>query len=124
MSEDDLDTMLANVRSMMNELGGVPPEDDAPRQEEPAGVIELAPSITIQAVTDLKEAWLPVLETTRDIEINVQRVEQMDTAGAQLLVSFVKSIKSQGRKVTWSGASIRFGEVVDLLQLDESLGLD
>jgi anti-anti-sigma regulatory factor len=86
-----------------------------------SATIFLDPVITLAEVSQLKESLIGYIGA-HQIKVDVSKVEQIDTAGLQLLLAFSKTIKKQGGKITWLGESTAYSRTADLLNLTAALG--
>lgn len=84
-------------------------------------ILEVGDDLSIVQVSRLKEEWVNYIDGGKDITIDASKVEDVDTAGMQLLASFVKSINDSGRNVNWCEASSEMQEAISELALDEAL---
>ena len=85
--------------------------------------IVLEEDVSIVQAAVLKEAWLPVLDSGKNINIDASAVEDIDTAGLQLLLSLVKTAKETGRSVTWESPSETVINAVKETSLKDALGI-
>ena len=85
--------------------------------------IVLEEDVSIVQAAVLKEAWLPVLDSGKNINIDASAVEDIDTAGLQLLLSLVKTAKETGRSVTWESPSETVINAVKETSLRDALGI-
>jgi len=98
-------------------------EEDVAMATSNSEKIVLEEDVSIVQVAILKEAWLPVLDSGKDIDINASAVEDIDTAGLQLLLSLVKTAKDSGRTVTWESPSEAVINAVKETSLRDALGI-
>ena len=94
-------------------------EDDS----QDSVTIILDPVITLAEVRYLKESLLGYIDA-RQIQVDVSKVEHIDTAGLQLLLAFSKALEKQGGKVIWLGWSAAYSNTAELLGLTAALGLE
>lgn len=125
---DDIDEgeNIAMQTETMEETGAVEKGvteviDDANSSDEEKLVLD--EDISIIRVAQLKENWLPFIDSTKNITIDASQVEDIDTAGLQLLLSFVKTVKSTGREVYWDSPSETLSVAVKETALKEVMGL-
>ena len=85
--------------------------------------ITLDPVITLSEVSQLRELLLGHV-SIREIQIDVSKVEHIDTAGLQLLLAFSKTIQKRGRKISWTGWSAAYSGTAELLGLTRAAGLE
>ena len=98
-------------------------EEDVAMATSNSEKIVLEEDVGIAQVAILKEAWLPVLDSGKDITIDASAVEDIDTAGLQLLLSLVKTAKDSGRSVTWERPSETVINAVKETSLRDALGI-
>lgn len=98
-------------------------EEDVAMATSNSEKIILEEDVSIVQVAVLKEAWLPMLDSGKDIDINASAVEDIDTAGLQLLLSLVKTAKDSGRSVTWESPSEAVINAVKETSLRDALGI-
>ncbi len=79
--------------------------------------------MSIIHVGQLKESWLPLVDGFKNIRIDARKVEDIDTAGLQLLLSFVKTIKAKERKIIWQEPSAALLGAVTETALKEVMGI-
>lgn len=88
----------------------------------PAMII-LDPVITLVEVNRLRESLLGYIGA-RQVQVDVSKIEHIDTAGVQLLLAFSKALVKQGGKIIWLGQSAAYSNTAGLLGLTKALGLD
>ena len=79
--------------------------------------LRLEGEITIRGVSGLKEALLKHLAKEKNIEINLERVTKIDTAGLQLLCATNKTAVRKGKPLSLKKCSVAFKEAVNLAGL-------
>jgi ABC-type transporter Mla MlaB component len=82
--------------------------------------IELAPQLGIAQAAELHRSLCATLVYTA-VEVDGTRVEEVDTAILQLLVSFWRTRQEQEMPCSWSGVSEVLRRAATLLGLTESL---
>lgn len=95
---------------------------DTPALEPPGGgLARLAPEgeLGIYTVAALREAWLQALATHEALEIDLGRIDEIDTAGLQLMLMAKRSAGRSVRFVNHSAAVLR---LLDLARLGGALG--
>ncbi len=117
---------IAVQTKTMEETGAVEKEvteliDDTDSSDEEKLVLD--EDISIIRVAQLKENWLPFIDSTKNITIDASQVEDIDTAGLQLLLSFVKTVKASGREIYWDSPSETLSVAVKETALKEVMGL-
>ena len=79
--------------------------------------------LRIGKLAELRDTLLDFLDHPAPVKLCVDAVEVVDTAGVQLLLSFVRDAKAAGVSVEWSHVSNRMAEAVDVLGAAGKLGL-
>ncbi len=110
-----------NNDSQVDEI--MPCSDDTTISDD-MEILVLDEDISIIHVAKLKENWLPYVDSLKNITIDAEKVEDIDTAGLQLLLSFVKTIKEKGRKVSWQAPSETLVTAVTETALKDVIGLN
>jgi len=88
----------------------------AAQGQAPAG-LKLEASCTLRDSIDMQFQLLAVDFGESDVVIDGSGVERIDTAGLQMLLSFVKHQAGRGKRVQWTGAS------PDLVRGSQLLGI-
>jgi anti-anti-sigma regulatory factor len=88
----------------------------------PAG-LKLEASCTLRDSIDMQFQLLAVDFGDSDVLVDGSAVERIDTAGLQMLVSFVKHQASRGKPVRWAAVSAELSRGSQLLGLNDLLGL-
>ena len=88
----------------------------------PAG-LKLEASCTLRDSIDMHFQLLAVDFGESDVRIDGSAVERIDTAGLQLLLSFVRHQASRGKSVRWTAASPELLRGSQVLGLGDLLGL-
>jgi anti-anti-sigma regulatory factor len=101
----------------INISGATAMEDD----NQDSVTIMLNPVITLAEVSQLKESLIGYLGA-HQVQVDVSKVEHIDTAGLQLLIAFSKALKKQGGKIIWRGWSAAYSSTADMLNLNAVLG--
>jgi anti-anti-sigma regulatory factor len=91
-----------------------------PRATQPAR-IELDARLTIVQAADLHRTLLARLADGRHIIVDGTRVEEIDTAILQLLVSLWRTCLTRGIPCTWHGASDALRQTASLVGVAEML---
>ena len=108
----DMDETLKNVKNLMKEIDSTGTDHLN---------IELDETLTIADVRDFHAIWSSYLNDDRDISINTANLNQVDTAGLQLLLAFVQAKLKQGKQVRWTGQSKSFEDVIQTLNMEQGL---
>jgi anti-anti-sigma regulatory factor len=88
----------------------------------PAG-LKLEPSCTLRDSIDMQFQLLAVDFGDSDVLVDGSAVERIDTAGLQMLLSFVKHQAGRGKPVRWSAVSDELARGSRLLGLAAQLGI-
>ena len=89
----------------------------------PERVVSLAGVQNIALVQSLYTQLSGVLESDDPISLDVSQTERLDTAVAQLLLSFTQAAREKNQDVSWQQPSDEFLNAVKLLGLTEQLGI-
>ena len=84
--------------------------------------LHLGQSLSVSKVVELYKHFTPYLEEESGVAIDASEINHVDTAGLQLLCAFVSGMANQQCQVLWGGISDTLKEVVQLLDLEISLG--
>jgi len=87
-------------------------------------LVTLAADLRIGAVQELAERLRGCLDGVGTVALDGSAVEQLDTAGVQLLAVFARQLREQDTPLAWQGASAALRDGAALLGLGEVLGLD
>ncbi len=98
------------------------PAGDEAAQGEVEQIV-LQEDVSIIHVAALKESWLPCVDSGKDVCIDAAAVEDIDTAGLQLLLSFVKTVNASGRSVSWKNPSETMVKAVTETALKDVMGI-
>ena len=78
--------------------------------------------LTIFRTQELREAIMPVISASEEIEIDVSGVTEVDAAGMQLLVSTKIEAFLRGKTLRYLGHSKPILHMIDLCDLGEFFG--
>lgn len=91
-------------------------------QKKPAeNLVKLAPKLGISNIDDLVSQLLASLEKEDQIRVDIDAVEQVDTAAIQVLVGFSNSAVTAKRDIDWLGSSDVLVESSKILALGQYL---
>lgn len=79
--------------------------------------------LTVREVRDLHADWLAT-EVSEELELDASTVIDIDGAGVQLLLAFIREHAANGIGVRWDGTSDKFDKVVETLGMNMALGID
>jgi anti-anti-sigma regulatory factor len=91
--------------------GGAPAAPTA----EAGGSVVLGPSCTIHEAQELRAKLLAHAEAPGPYEIDGRGVQQVDTAGVQLVVAFALDCLERNIKYSWKGRSAALDDVIRVL---------
>ena len=83
--------------------------------------ISIDADLTVARVRDLREEWSSYLTADQNLRIDTSKVNQVDSAGLQLLIAFALANTKQGKTVTWAGHSKPVMAVLELLDMGRYL---
>ena len=86
-------------------------------REDGSNVIDLGAELTIQSVSTCKQMLADVINEGFDIQIDVQKLQKIDTAGVQLLLSLNTTLEKSGQQIAWKGGASLINETAALLGL-------
>ena len=84
--------------------------------------VKLCRELTIYSAAVLKEPLLALLEKSPVILVNLSEVDDIDTAGFQLLIMLKKEAMALGREVTFIEHSVAVIEVMERLEMVSFFG--
>lgn len=87
-------------------------------------VFDLPENLTIASTEALHEQLEPLSNGSADVVFNASAVSRADTAGLQLLYSFLKTLKSHDASLSWSAPSSVLIDTAEQLGLKQHLALD
>lgn len=85
--------------------------------------ITLSESIEISMIGELHQSLARALADERAVVIDADKVEHIDTAGIQVLLGFVREIRSSGGSLKWQGVSKALRNAAELTGLGQELQL-
>ena len=85
--------------------------------------IVLGKSLDLDGVARLHKRLLDCAAKKTNVNINAARVEHIDTASLQALVSFISMVGKNGNSVKWVSPSATLVDAARLTSIDEQLGL-
>ena len=86
-------------------------------------VVTCPVSMEIMDAADLRRSLSDVLADGRPVVLDAGEVERVDTASLQVFAAFVRDARARGIRVEWRAPSDAMREAVQLLALDDHLGL-
>jgi len=85
-------------------------------------LLSLAEDLTIYHALEQKNILLEALRSTEDLELDLLKVSEIDTAGLQLLILLKKEAQSTGKRVSIVAHSQAVRSVIDFCNLATELG--
>jgi phospholipid transport system transporter-binding protein len=83
----------------------------------------MAAECTVADAGALKSGLAKLLEEAEAVTLDIGAVQRVDTAGLQLIATFVRERESQGRQVHWRGEAPALATAAKLLGLSAILKL-
>jgi anti-anti-sigma factor len=93
-----------------------------PSSHEDAPALRLVGELTIYSVTEARDQLCAALDQHPALHLNLAGVEELDTAGVQLLAWIKQEAKRRGKPLTLFAHSPAVVEVFDLLQVASLFG--
>jgi len=87
------------------------------------GTFAMAAECTVSDASTLKTSLGKLLEDSGAVTLDISAVQRIDTAGLQVIATFVRERESQGRQVLWRGSAPALSAAVKLLGLSGLLRL-
>lgn len=82
--------------------------------------IEVGPELNIVHAAETRQSWLSLIEPAHQvIEVDLSGVQEMDSAGLQLLLSLSKSSMQEGKQLQLIKPSRVVREVIELFDLGD-----
>ena len=78
--------------------------------------------LTIFTAADKKDALLAFLKTGSELEVDLSQVEEIDTAGLQLLILIKREAAKTGKSLTFVLHSKPVLEIIELANLTSTFG--
>ena len=101
--------------------GKTPGVETAP--ESGSGAFAVAAECTVADAGALKSGLAKLLDTPEAVTLDIGAVQRIDTAGLQVIATFVRERESLGRAVEWRGAAPAMTAAANLLGLSALLKL-
>jgi anti-sigma B factor antagonist len=84
--------------------------------------LELSGELTIFTASAIREQLLAALAGATEIEVDLARVTDVDTAGVQLMIAAKRQAGATGKRVGFTGHSATVLDTLDLCDLAAHLG--
>ena len=88
-----------------------------------SGAFAVAAECTVADASTLKSGLAKLLDDTGVVTLDVSAVQRIDTAGLQVIATFVRERESLGRQVEWRGTTPALTAAAKLLGLSSFLKL-
>ena len=111
-----------NNRKTRRGRGAQTPDTDTGHKPD-GGTFALAAECTVADAGTLKAGLAKLLEDAETVAVDISAVQRVDTAGLQLLTTFVLDRMVQDRDVEWMGYSPALTAAATLLGLNSILKL-
>ena len=88
-----------------------------------SGAFAVAAECTVADASTLKSGLAKLLEDSGVVTLDIGAVQRIDTAGLQVIATFVRERESRGRQVEWRGTAPALTAAAKLLGLSSLLKL-
>jgi ABC-type transporter Mla MlaB component len=88
-----------------------------------SGAFAVAAECTVADASTLKAGLAKLLDDSGVVTLDVSAVQRIDTAGLQVIATFVRERESHGRQVEWRGTAPALTAAAKLLGLSSFLKL-
>jgi ABC-type transporter Mla MlaB component len=95
----------------------------APGVEPKTGSFAVAAECTVADASSLKTGLAKLLEESGIVTLDVSAVQRIDTAGLQVIATFIREREAHGRQVQWRGHAPALSAAANLLGLAALLKL-
>lgn len=95
----------------------------APGVEPKPGSFAVAAECTVADASSLKTGLSKLLEEAGLVTLDIAAVQRIDTAGLQVIATFIRERESHGRQVQWRGHAPALSAAAELLGLAALLKL-
>ena len=92
-------------------------------QETGSGSFAVAAECTVADASSLKSGLAKLLDESGSVTLDISAVQRIDTAGLQVIATFIRERESQGRQVQWQGHSPAVSAAAKLLGLSALIKL-
>jgi ABC-type transporter Mla MlaB component len=83
----------------------------------------VAAECTVADASSLKTGLTKLLDEAGTVTLDISAVQRIDTAGLQVIATFVRERESHGREVEWRGSAPAISSAAKLLGLSSLLKL-
>jgi anti-anti-sigma regulatory factor len=88
-----------------------------------SGAFAVAAECTVADASSLKSGLAKLLDESDVVTLDIAAVQRIDTAGLQVIATFIRERESHGRQVQWRGHAPAMTAAAKLLGLDGLLKL-
>jgi len=88
-----------------------------------SGAFAVAAECTVADASSLKAGLTKLLDDSGVVTLDVSAVQRIDTAGLQVIATFIRERESHGRQVEWRGTAPALAAAAKLLGLTSFLKL-
>ncbi|MCP3665394.1 MAG: STAS domain-containing protein [Gammaproteobacteria bacterium] len=97
---------------------------DAHQEIASENILNLGSALTIRDVVEWRDKMMQALDVPGGVKIDAGDLEQIDGAGLQLLVSFVKEADARSCDLVWLGASDNLRQGISILGLNAVIKIE
>ena len=97
--------------------------DAATEHNSDSGEFAVAAECTVADAGSLKSSLAKLLEDPGVVTLDISAVQRIDTAGLQVITTFIRERESHGRQVEWRGSAPALAAAAKLLGLSSLLKL-
>lgn len=84
--------------------------------------VHITEALNIYCATEAKDKLLQSLEKGQEVEVDLSELDELDTAGVQLMLMLKNEAQRLGKNCSFVNHSPAVREVIDLLNLATALG--
>ncbi len=112
--DDDIQSTIDATRSLLSEIS-----------EDQQTLLDLPADLTVPEVGRVKKEWEMLVAESEHIVVDASNVEQIDTAGIQLLLAYIKECQPSGGRISFDPPpSETFLAVAETLGANKLLDLE
>jgi anti-anti-sigma regulatory factor len=86
--------------------------------ENEKNILSVEGALLISNIAALLDEFKSKINFDQPMEVDLSRVDQIDTAGAQLLAAVVKECNQIDKEITWTGITPELEDTIEQLGLD------
>jgi ABC-type transporter Mla MlaB component len=99
------------------------PKKRAVRKAAVRPMLALPAECVIASAGTLRTRLCELVDADANVTLDASAVQRIDTAGLQVLATFVRARQAAGRACEWTAVPATFSEAAQLLDLTTTLGL-